>query len=146
MFFLQQDSVSQILSVVGPTFNADEVSTVLTRNAGDVETTINKLLDNQAAALSPCSYSYFESGPGPSGSCALPAACPSSPVCKTLEEILLEHTEKTLTSRVYDLEVDRSSLWHQCSMFYKRTMNSPECLRYRFGVEFVGEEGVDAGE
>ena len=125
----------------------EEVTATLNRCDGDAETTINKLLDhcyphtvilNEPAA----SCSYLESAPGPS--CT--SISSESDATASLEDILQAHSQKSLTSRVYDLEVDNSRLWCQSSMFYKRAMHSPECLHYKFGVEFVGEEGVDAGE
>ena len=63
----------------------------------------------------------------------------------TLDEILFMHTQNTLTSRRYDLVIDRSRLWRQACTYYKSALHSPDTLSYQLSIEFAGEEGVDAG-
>ena len=53
--------------------------------------------------------------PGPSSTCA-----PVQLTDFTLEDILLTHSQSTLSRRMYDLEIDRSRLWRQASIFYKK--------------------------
>ena len=45
----------------------------------------------------------------------------------------------------YVLEVKRSSLWKSGLIFYKQAMVNPDMLRKNLTIDFVGEEGVDAG-
>lgn len=129
------DPVSLVLSIVESSHSIDEVKEVLQRNCGDADTSINELLDN--------SSSHLHSVPGPSTS-----MFPSSQISVTspsLAEILRAHCQKTISNRVYDMEINRSHLWQQASIFYKCALQSLECLSYKFAVEFIGEEGVDAG-
>ena len=126
-------------------YSVEEITATLNRYDGDVETTINKFLDQSCyphtdEPAASCSSLY--SAPGPSYS----SVSSGSDATASLEDILQAHSQNTVTNRIHNFEVDRSRLWRQSSMFYKRAMQSPEYLYYKFGIEFVGEEGVDAGE
>ena len=43
------------------------------------------------------------------------------------------------------LEVKRTGLWRRALAFYKQTMGRPDGLKQRLTIDFIGEEGVDAG-
>ena len=64
----------------------------------------------------------------------------------SLQNLLTHHITKMLdTSSVCELELCRERLWRQSLSFYKNSLHKPSRLTQEFVVEFVGEEGIDAG-
>ena len=163
---MQQDPVMLISAVIGPSYNTDIITAALEICHGDVDAAVNNLLD-PLSSRSSCnntadepalptatnSTSCTQSLPGPSSATTTLSisSSPGSPANSlpgpsSLDELLYSHTRKILKGRTYDLEIDRSCLWRQASVFYKNSLHSPDCLSYKLMVTFVEEEGVDAGE
>lgn len=44
-----------------------------------------------------------------------------------------------------DLQVDRSKMWRTTLGFYKTMIYTPEKLRYELRIDFIDEDGIDAG-
>ncbi len=63
-----------------------------------------------------------------------------------LHDILTLHQEKVMNDyRVCEIEINRDQLWRQAMSFYKNSHHDSSRLKHQLHVEFMGEEGVDAG-
>lgn len=128
--------------------HAASVEEALRISGGDIHQAINLLLDKaEDFVFKPVHTVATHSEPivddavaGPSSVCIndVEAAVPCN--------LLTDHIMKTLyTSNVCELELCRERLWRQSLSFYKNSLHKPARLSQEVVVEFVGEEGIDAG-
>lgn len=148
--------------MLGPTCSREAISAKLDERDGNIEIAINHLIDpspfrtqypfqDMNLIPEPCT---MESCPGHSSMASYPGPLseyPSSVLSAKdkstvdLKHILEEHNKNTVSHRVYNLEVNRNYLWRQACAFYKNAIHSPDHLHEKLYVEFVDEEGIDAG-
>lgn len=65
---------------------------------------------------------------------------------KSAKALLKNLASKTMIpEQTVDLQVDRSKLWRTALGFYKTMIHTPEKLRYELRIDFIDEDGIDAG-
>ncbi len=76
-----------------------------------------------------------------------PKLVPSIPKEEESSEIIVSNHAKKVINFDEDVEISvvRNAIWRKAKSFYKLAMNSPDRLQKNLVVEFIGEEGIDAG-
>ena len=150
-FRLLQPEIEQIREVLGYDCDSASVEEALQISGGDIHQAINLLLDKtEDFVFKPVDTvaTHFESIVDDAVA-ALSSVCINdveAAVPCNLQNLLIDHITKTLdTSNVCKLELCRERLWRQSLSLYKNSLHKPARLSQEFIVEFVGEEGIDAG-
>ena len=125
--------------------NRHLVETTLNDCEGNVEKALNILLDNAASVGTGCEAMNETKA---SSSTVSEPGCSYNPENMSslpLSTILSRHSEKVISTRCFDLEVNRAKLWRRAFSFYKNSRQSKDRLHATLTVEFEGEQGIDGG-
>ena len=118
---LEGNPVEVIISILGPSYNTEDITAAAEKHHGDINAAIDELLQAQ----NPPDVALVESDSSLTTSLNPPLADPcissssATPSPSSLDELLFNHAQKTRRGLIYDLELDRSRLWHQACAFYK---------------------------
>ena len=146
----------------------EKLQIVIEEAKGEIDDAVERLLCPDHYEVEATYSKYFEAGPssrhddfeagpssrhddfeaGPSSRHDDFEARPSSHLDddSTLRDLLSAHQAKfTDFSRFSELEISRERVWRQAMSFYKNSCHRPERLRHELCIEFIGEEGIDAG-
>lgn len=135
----------------------EKLQIVIEEAKGEIDDAVERLLCPDHYEVEATYSKYFEAGPssrpddfepGPSSRHDDFEARPSSHLDEdsTLRNLLSAHQAKfTDLSQFSELEISRERVWRQAMSFYKNSCHRPERLRHELPIEFIGEEGIDAG-